>query len=87
MIQQVYSVFDVKAGAFLTPFFLPSDGMAIRIFSDCVRDPNHQFGKHPEDYTLFRVGNFDCDTARLYQLEGAHAVECLLIGKQVEAKP
>lgn len=86
MIQQCYAVFDTKASAFLTPFFLPTDGMAIRVFSDCVRDSQHQFGKHPEDFSLFRVGQFDADNGKLSALEGPHAVECLLVGKQVESQ-
>jgi len=32
--------------------------MAIRIFSDCCNDVTHQFGKHPEDYTLFNIGSW-----------------------------
>lgn len=55
----VYSVYDLKAKAFLSPFFLPQDAMAVRALIDAVEDPNHQFAKHPEDYQLFRLGQFD----------------------------
>lgn len=55
----VYSVYDLKAKAFLTPFFLPQDAMAVRALIDAVGDPGHQFAKHPEDYQLFRLGSFD----------------------------
>lgn len=32
------------------------------MFGAAVRDPNHEFGKFPEDYTLFHVGEFDQET-------------------------
>lgn len=59
MIHSVFSVHDAKADAFLPPFILPKTEMAQRVFSDCVNSPDHQFGKHPEDYTLFHLGTFD----------------------------
>lgn len=60
MILKCFAVFDVKAGAFLPPFFLPETPVAVRVFGDCVNDSQHQFGKHPEDYSLFLLGEFDC---------------------------
>lgn len=58
MKQKLYTVFDEKAEAFLPPFFVPTDGIAKRAFSDCVNSPDHQFGKHPQDYTLYFLGDF-----------------------------
>lgn len=59
MIHKIYTIYDEKAEAYLPPFFLPNDAMAIRTFSDCVQSPEHQFGKHPSDYTLMSSGHFD----------------------------
>ena len=59
MKQKIFTIYDSKAGAYLTPFFLHNEAMAIRIFQDCVNDIKHQFGKHPEDYTMFSVGSWD----------------------------
>ena len=64
MKQNIFTIYDSKAHAYLTPFFLHQDGMALRIFTDCVNDPNHQFGKHPEDYTLFSIGSWSDDKAK-----------------------
>lgn len=63
----VFSIYDCKAGAYLPPFSLPAEGMAKRTFTDCINDPTHAFGKHPHDYTLFRLGTF-CDASG--KLEG-----------------
>jgi len=64
MNQKIFTIFDSKANAYLTPFFLHMDGMALRIFKDCINDKNHQFGKHPEDYTLFCIGSWSDDKAK-----------------------
>ncbi len=59
MIQKIFTIYDEKARAYITPFFLPEAGMAIRTFADCVNSDSHQFGKHPSDYTLFTLGGWD----------------------------
>lgn len=65
MIQRIFTIFDEKANAYLPPFFLPTSGMAVRTFTTCLRSPDHQFGLHPEDYTLFDLGAFDDNTAQI----------------------
>lgn len=63
MIQEIFTIYDSKAGAYLPPFFLPTVPMATRVFGDCVNDPTHQFSKHPLDYTLVHVGQFNDQNA------------------------
>ncbi len=62
-MQLLFTVHDVKAETFMPPFFVPSKGLAIRAFEDCINSEDHHFGKHPADYTLFFLGSFDTDTA------------------------
>lgn len=59
MLHKLFTVFDSKAEIFLPPFFVPTLGIAKRAFIDCINSPDHQFGKHPSDYTLFQLGNFN----------------------------
>ncbi len=59
--QLMFTVYDSKAETFMPPFFVPSKGLAIRAFEDCVNSEDHHFGKHPADYTLFYLGEFDTD--------------------------
>jgi len=59
MIQKMFSIYDSKAQAYITPFFMPEQAMAVRVFADAVNNPEHEFGKHPEDYTLFYLGGFE----------------------------
>ncbi len=64
MVHNIFSIYDEKAKAYLPPFFLPEVGMAKRTFSDCVNNKEHQFGRHPGDYTLFRLGAWSDSTAQ-----------------------
>lgn len=66
---KMFSVFDAKASAFITPFFLPESGMAVRSFADCINQDGHAFNAHPEDYTLFELGNFDSKTSEVMVLD------------------
>lgn len=58
----VFSILDVKAEAYLPPFFAQANGEAIRAFKDLVNTPGHQFNRHPGDYMLCRIGTFDVST-------------------------
>jgi len=58
-IKKIYTILDTKAGAYLPPFYLRSNGEALRAFIDEVLNRDSQLGKHPEDYVLFEVGTFD----------------------------
>lgn len=66
---QIFSVYDAKAEAYLTPFFLHNEKLAIRVFTDCVNDPEHPWGKHPEDYILFHIGCFKDTHAEIISKE------------------
>ncbi len=65
MQHQMFVVYDSKANAYMQPWFLTQQAMAQRAFSDCVNDPDHNFGRHPEDYTLFNIGEFNDQTAQV----------------------
>jgi len=65
MITGAFSIYDSKAEYFSAPYFYKTNGMAIRAFTELARDANSTISKHPDDYRLFRVGDFDDDTGTL----------------------
>lgn len=68
MILKIYAVLDSKVASFGTPFFDQNDSSAIRNFSDAVNDgsnPNNLWHKHPEDFSLYYLGDFDNQNAEL----------------------
>lgn len=83
MRHRAFVVFDTKAKAYLPPFFMGEVGMATRSFTDAVNGDG-PFSKHPEDYTLFEIGNFDDNTGMLEPYKGPELVVTAL---QVLAEP
>lgn len=81
---KVFSVWDKKALAYMNPFYYLQTGQAIRGFSDAVNDPQSPFFKHPEDFTLFQVGEWDDRDGRLGALEQPILVEEALNVKNKE---
>jgi len=69
MILRAYSIFDAKAQAFIQPFFMLNDAVALRIFEECANDVSHQFCKFAEDYVLYRIGDFHDDRGFLVPLD------------------
>lgn len=69
MKHEIFTVYDIKTEAYLPPFYMPTKGAAIRAIMDTLDDPNHQFSKHPEDFTLFHIGTFDDVDANLVSLK------------------
>jgi hypothetical protein len=59
MITKVFSVYDVKAGFYGQPFFSPNKETALRSFGDACKDEKSMVHKHPSDFVLFEVGEFD----------------------------
>lgn len=65
MITMLFSVYDSAAERFLEPFCAPTVEFAIRSFKEAVTRDGHQFNKFPEDYTLFKVGEYDQESGSL----------------------
>lgn len=61
MILKIFSVYDCKVGAYMTPIFARSTGEAIRSFTEAANDSGSQFCKYAEDFTLFEVGAWSDD--------------------------
>lgn len=58
-MMQIFSVYDSAANAFMSPFFIPAKGLAIRSFQEAVNKPGTPLNTHPADFTLFELGTFD----------------------------
>lgn len=54
-----YSVYDNKALVYAVPFFATTDGSAIRSFQDLANDTNTTVGRHPGDFSLYCLGDYD----------------------------
>lgn len=46
----------------MSPFAARTRGEAMRGFGDAVMNKESEFGKHPEDYALYKIGDYDTVT-------------------------
>lgn len=77
---QVYAVYDSAVGAYMAPFYARQKGEAIRGFTDLANDEKTNVARHPSQFSLFFLGEFD-DTNGLLsaavapeRVVGAHEV-------------
>ena len=64
MLQKVFAIYDVKAEGYKPAWTMNTVGEAERSFMDACQGHDTDLGRHPEDYQLYCVGEFD-------QYEGA----------------
>ncbi|WMC01487.1 nonstructural protein [Microvirus D_HF4_320] len=67
-MKPIYAVKDLAVQAFGTPFFVRAKGEALRSFQDEANADRttSAIAKHPEDYELYFLGNFDENTGTLH---------------------
>jgi len=56
---KVFTIFDAKADIYSQPFYALTDPAAVRTFADAVNTPDSPYNRHPEDYSLFSIADFD----------------------------
>lgn len=59
MVFKMFTVYDSKAEYYLQPFQMMTKGEAIRNFTEWANDTKTTIGKHPEDYILYEIGEYD----------------------------
>lgn len=78
MVLKVFGIYDSKAEAYLPPFFMKSKGEAIRALTSHVCDPQHNFSKYAEDFTLFELGSWNDSTSKFDLLPTPHSLGVLI---------
>lgn len=88
MKTKAYSIYDVKSLTYSSPFYAPTHGAAIRIVQDAANDMNNQLGRHPADFVLYCVGEFDDQSAMLWKLDPReHVIDIVALVQPQPAGP
>lgn len=69
MTKSVYSIRDNKMNSFGTPVLLENDSVAVRQFGDIITEGNTVMSKHPSDFTLYKIGEFDMESGKFTNLD------------------
>ncbi|WNK12661.1 MAG: nonstructural protein [Microvirus sp.] len=56
---KAFALLDTKVSAFHTPFFMAHTGHAIRACGELGADLSTTVGRHPADFILYEIGEFD----------------------------
>lgn len=59
MLHSIVAVYDKKTEAYLKPIFVPTEATAVRSFQDVVNSPDTEFNRHPEDYSMHVIGEWN----------------------------
>lgn len=70
-ILQICAVKDRAVNSYAQPMFVPHINVSIRGFTDEVNraDSNNMLYKHPEDYELYHIGEYNDEKGVFYQSE------------------
>jgi len=55
----VYAVYDSKVQRYAQPFQMRTKGEALRGWQEVANDPSTSISKHPEDFSLMELGEYD----------------------------
>lgn len=58
-LQHLYTLHDVKALIYNPPFPAANHAVAKRMVTELASDLNTSVGRHPSDYKLYYLGNYD----------------------------
>lgn len=58
-MRKFYTVYDVKAEAYLDPVLEVNAAVALRRFAEAANTDESNFHRHASDYTLFETGTWD----------------------------
>lgn len=78
---RVFAAHDSKLGVFMTPFFMQHLGQASRAWEDLCNDSQSIIAKHPADFVLYEIGEFDDDKGLL-----THHTPLIRVSSALEAR-
>ena len=88
MMQMIFTVLDMAAKRFTEPFFAANEEVALRSFKEAVNSEGHPFSKFPEDYALYKIGEWDNESGDIAAEEPVKLVNASALthpfGNQVE---
>lgn len=65
----VIAIYDKATEAYMRPSTFQSKGQAIRMFIDEANREGSEIGRHPEDFSLFHIGNYTDHDAKLEPID------------------
>jgi len=74
---KMFSVRDMKLNTWSSPWFFLHAGQAERTLYELVNGGESMLSKHPKDFELYMIGEFDDTTAELSSIPPVHIMTAL----------
>lgn len=65
VFKSLFCVYDRASHLFNAPQLMENESVAVRAFRDVVLSDNGLISRHPEDFSLYIVGHFDCENGNI----------------------
>jgi len=70
---QLVAIYDKRSKEYSPPHVYVTLGVAEREFADAINDDNSKLNKHPGDYNMQHLGEFDSETGNVtMNAQGPH---------------
>lgn len=66
---EMFGIYDIKALCYGTPMYATTTAVAKRLFADLVNAPGSTCNRHPDDFHLHHLGDFDDNSGITCTLE------------------
>lgn len=73
-LHKVFVLKDTKSASYGPPFTMETKGLAIRMIEDGVSSGQPVWAKHPQDFSLFEIGEYNPDTAEVKMYETKNCI-------------
>lgn len=83
----IFAAYDSRVKAFMAPFTALHVGQVHRSWEETCNDGKSLMSKHPADFSLYQVGEFDETTGVVTPLEKHYCVATALQVKQTPESP
>lgn len=68
-MKQMFAVMDLVAARYMEPFFTGNAEQALRGFKQACENVEHDFNRHPTDFVLAHLGEWNEETGELTALQ------------------
>ena len=69
MMVEMFIIYDSKGGLYNKPFCFINRQVALRAAADLMADADSEIRRHPEDYSLWHIGQYDDVEGQIHLFE------------------
>lgn len=76
MNYDLYAIYDAATGWYGIPMAQDNDTVAMRSFAHEAMKPDSIWNSHPQDFVLYKVGEYSCKTGQIIPYDTPERICC-----------